>query len=173
MAAASDMDLDTAIPTGSWTLYFHSPDETKWTLNTFKSLGSMHTWRDFWSIIDALKPDVFNDNMFVIMHDPIPPLWESHQNVYGGCYSLRFPRKDAPEGFIQYMIAAMLGGINTKTPGNTINGLSISPKRGINIVKIWNVDSKTYNQASDLVYGISPLIKESEVIYVPFLDKKL
>jgi hypothetical protein len=173
MAAAADLDLDSAIPTGPWTLYFHSPDETRWTLNTFTSLGSMHTWRDFWSIIDTMKTDAFNNNMFVMMHDPIPPLWESHQNVYGGCYSLRFHHKDAPEGFIQYMIAAMLGGINTKTPNNTINGLSISPKRGINIVKIWNVDSKTYHQASDLVYGISPHIKESDVIYAAFLDKKL
>ena len=37
-------DLDSAIPSGSWTLYFHSPEETKWTLNTFINLGSMKNW---------------------------------------------------------------------------------------------------------------------------------
>ena len=43
-------NIDSPIPTGSWTLYFHSPEETKWTLNTFISLGSMKKWEDFWGI---------------------------------------------------------------------------------------------------------------------------
>lgn len=167
------LDVDSAIPTGSWTLYFHSPDETKWTLNTFTSLGSMHTWREFWNVVDALKPEVFTDSMFFMMRDPIPPLWESHQNVYGGCYSFRCQKKDAPDAYIQYMIAAMLGGINTKDPNNKINGLSISPKRGFNIVKVWNIDGKTYYQPSDLSYGLHPLVKEADVIYTPFLQKKM
>jgi hypothetical protein len=37
----SKMNLDSTIPTGPWTLYFHSPEETKWTLNTFINLGAM------------------------------------------------------------------------------------------------------------------------------------
>ncbi len=53
-------DLDSAIPSGSWTLYFHSPEETKWTLNTFISLGSMKTWKDFWSIINTLDQESFS-----------------------------------------------------------------------------------------------------------------
>ena len=30
----SEITIQSEIPTGSWTLYFHSPEETKWTLNT-------------------------------------------------------------------------------------------------------------------------------------------
>ena len=85
----SKMNLDTPIPTGSWTLYFHSPEETKWTLNTFINLGAMKNWRDFWAVIDTLKEASLSDGMFFMMRDPSPPLWESHQHIRGGCYSFR------------------------------------------------------------------------------------
>ena len=64
---SSTIQLDTPIPTGSWTLYFHSPDETKWTLNTFISLGAMKTWRDFWTIMDALQLEYLSNGMFFLM----------------------------------------------------------------------------------------------------------
>lgn len=92
-AVNSKMNLDTPIPTGSWTLYFHSPEETKWTLNTFISLGSMKTWRDFWMLIETLKADSLADGMFFMMRDPSPPLWESHHHIRGGCYSFRCQKK--------------------------------------------------------------------------------
>lgn len=175
MAASEEnrsYELDSVIPTGSWTLYFHSPDETKWTLNTFVSLGAMNTWRDFWNIMDSLPSDVFTDSMFFMMHDPIPPLWESHQNIRGGCYSFRCQKKEAHDVCLHYMIAVMLGGM-MKDPKNVVNGLSISPKRGFNIIKVWNVDGQAFDAASDMNYGCHPSVKESDVIYTPFVQKKM
>jgi hypothetical protein len=163
--------LDTPIPTGSWTLYFHSPEETKWTLNTFVSLGAMKTWRDFWSIVDTLKVDFLCDGMFFMMKDPSPPLWESHHHIRGGCYSFRCQRKDANDICINYMIACMLGCITTDD--NKINGISISPKRGFNIVKIWNTDAQKFYEPSDIMSSISPHIKEADILYTPFVQKKM
>jgi len=164
--------LDSAIPSGSWTLYFHSPEETKWTLQTFTSLGSMKTWKDFWTIMDALGSDCFSEGMFFVMRDPIPPLWENHQNIRGGYYSFRCQKKDATDSYVNYLIAAMTGSL-TKNNGNLINGLSISPKRGFNIIKIWNHMGSTYQRSSDLQYGISSAVAESDVIYTPFIQKRM
>jgi len=164
--------LDSAIPSGSWTLYFHSPEETKWTLQTFVQLGSMKTWRDFWTIMDALGPDAFSDGMFFVMRDPIPPLWENHQNIRGGYYSFRCQKREASEGYINYLISAMLGELS-KQPTNQINGLSISPKRGFNIIKVWNQMASSHNKPSDLHYGISGSISESDVIYTPSIQKRM
>lgn len=171
-ATSSSFDIDELIPTGSWTLYFHSPEENKWTLNTFISLGTMRTWRDFWSVIDALRMDTINESMFFLMHDPIPPLWESHHNIHGGCYSFRCPKKDAADAFINYMIAAMIGKI-TIDPNNVVNGLTISPKRGFSIIKVWNTNQKVYNLAGDVVYGVHHTVKEHETVYTPFTLKKM
>jgi hypothetical protein len=166
----SIMTLSSAIPTGSWTLYFHSPEETKWTLNTFINLGSMKTWFQFWSIMDALQTDSFSDGMFFLMRDPSPPLWESHHHIRGGCYSFRCQKKDASEIYLNYIIASMLGGLPTHSD-NIINGLSISPKRGFNIIKVWNTDAQQFKQPADLMMISN--IRESEIIYTPFVQKKM
>jgi hypothetical protein len=167
----SKMNIDSDIPTGSWTLYFHSPEDTKWTLNTFVNLGSMKTWRDFWTVIDALKAESLSDGMFFMMRDPSPPLWESHQNIRGGCYSFRCQKKDASEIYISHIIAAMLNSL-TKNTANRINGISISPKRGFNIIKIWNTDAQAYNTTADIHANITS-VTENEILYTPFIQKRM
>lgn len=171
MAMANPYTLDSEIPSGSWTLYFHSPEESKWTLNTFISLGSMKTWRDFWTMMDVLGSESFAEGMFFVMRDPIPPLWENHQNIRGGYYSFRCQKRDATESYVNYMIAAMMG-LLTKNATNQINGLSISPKRGFNIVKVWNQLSVQYHTPSDLLYDVGSVV-ENDVIYTPFVQKRL
>lgn len=167
----SKMNLDSPIPTGPWTLYFHSPEETKWTLNTFISLGAMKNWREFWTIINTLKEDSLSDGMFFMMRDPSPPLWESHHHIRGGCYSFRCQKKDAAEIYLNHIIASMLGSL-TAHPENRINGISISPKRGFNIVKIWNNDAQRFNHPSNIDTHFSP-IREADIMYTPFVQKKM
>ena len=165
----SQIKVTSEIPTGSWTLYFHSPEETKWTLTTFINVGSMKTWYQFWAIMDTLKIETLSDGMFFLMRDPSPPLWESHHHIRGGCYSFRCQKKDASDIFINYIIATMLNV--TSTPDNQINGLSISPKRGFNIIKIWNTDAGKYNKASNITSLSS--VCENDIIYTPFVQKKM
>jgi hypothetical protein len=170
--SATKMNIDSVIPTGSWTLYFHSPEETKWTLNTFVNLGSMKTWRDFWTVIETLKQESLSDGMFFMMRDPSPPLWESHQNIRGGCYSFRCQKKDAADIYLNYIIGAMIGSLQHDSE-NRINGLSISPKRGFNIIKVWNTDAQKFTKSSDISSDISVSIRENDVMYTPFVQKKM
>jgi hypothetical protein len=167
----SKLNLDSLIPTGPWTLYFHSPEETKWTLNTFINLGSMKSWRDFWAIIETLKAESLSDGMFFLMRDPSPPLWESHHHIRGGCYSFRCQKKDASHIYLNHIIASMLGSLPTDST-NRINGISISPKRGFNIIKVWNTDAQRFCKSSDLNTNIST-IREADIIYTPFVQKKM
>jgi hypothetical protein len=167
----SKMNIDSPIPTGTWTLYFHSPEEIKWTLNTFISLGSMKTWHDFWNIIETLKAESLSDGMFFMMRDPSPPLWESHHHIRGGCYSFRCQKKDASDIYLNYIIASMIG-ILTVNPENRINGISISPKRGFNIIKIWNTDAQKFNDLSNINTNFS-VVRDGDIIYTPFVQKKM
>ena len=168
--ASDSPSLDSEIPSGSWTLYFHSPEETKWTLQTFLSLGAMKTWGDFWTIMELLRTESFSDGMFFLMRDPSPPLWESHHHIRGGCYSFRAGKKEAADTYVTYAIAAMLEKVSVSA-ANKINGLSISPKRGFNIIKMWNTDASAFHHPNNLV-SLSG-IKESDIIYTPFVQKKM
>lgn len=167
----SSLSIHSSIPTGSWTLYFHSPEETKWTLQTFMNLGSISTWHQFWSLIDLLQTNSFSDGMFFMMRDPAPPLWESHHHIRGGCYSFRCPKKDAAETYLNYIIASMMDCASNDID-NKINGISISPKRGFNIIKVWNTNATTFHQPGDINTNIGN-IRESEIIYTRFVQKKM
>ena len=170
LSESSAIQLDTPIPTGSWTLYFHSPDETKWTLNTFISLGAMKTWRDFWTIMDELQLEYLSNGMFFLMRDPFPPLWESHHHIRGGCYSFRCQKAEAPDIYINHIIAVMMNVLTDSK--NQINGLSISPKRGFNIIKEWNNNAAAFCKPSDINTSFST-IREQDIIYTPFVQKKM
>lgn len=81
------------------------------------------------------------------------------------------PKKEAADIYLTYSIAAMLGGAAT-SDDNKINGISISPKRGFNIIKVWNTDAQKFSQPSTLSTAIST-VKEAEIIYTPFVQKKM
>jgi len=167
----SALHLDSPIPKTSWSLYWHSSEGRDWSIRSFTSFGAMKTWREFFTTLDTLKLDTLSDGMFFLMQDPIPPLWENCANVYGGAYSIRIPKHSAGAAFQHYAIAAMHSECTTD-PANVINGLSISPKKGYNIVKLWNINSEKYKRPEDLMC-LLPDVKTSEVLYTRFTDKKM
>jgi hypothetical protein len=65
----------------------------------------------------------------------------------------------------------MIGSLSL-SPDNRINGISISPKRGFNITKLWNTDAQQFNHANNINTSIST-VKESDIIYTPFVQKKM
>lgn len=163
--------LDSAIPSGSWSLYYHSLAETKWSLATFQKVATMATWRDFWAVVEELSPASLADGMFFLMRDPIPPLWENAQNIYGGSYSMRIPKDSAGEAFVAYAIAAMIGEATTDA-ANGINGLSISPKRGFCIIKVWNKDCTRFKDPAELRLQW-PTLHSADILYTPFVEKNM
>jgi hypothetical protein len=74
--------------------------------------------------------------------------------------------------YLNHIIAAMVGSLSL-SPDNRINGISISPKRGFNIIKVWNTDAQKFNSPSNLNSNICTSIREGDIIYTPFVQKKM
>jgi hypothetical protein len=169
--------LDSTIPTGPWTLYYHPSEGRDWTLPSFTSFGVMKSWREFHTVIAQLEERTLTDGMFFLMRGAIPPLWENCANVYGGAYSISVVKDDAGHIFVEYSIAAMLNSSMTDTK-NVINGLSISPKKNHrgeithNIIKLWNTNAAKYSNPADIVKLIPGMMAE-DVRFTPFTEKKM
>ena len=169
--------INDAIPTGSWCLYYHNPVDTKWTPESYEKLSTVRTWNDFFAIIKTLTDISIQQGMFFWMREGVPPLYENHSNIKGGCYSLRVSRQRTMHYFMTYTIACLLGKVVT-SPDNIIQGISISPKRiveknqSFNVIKIWNKDSIKYNKSEHLV-RLDNIQQCSEIIYTPHVQKKL
>ena len=163
--------LDTPIPSGSWTLYFHSSEESKWDISTFIKVGTATTWGDWFTLVNQVTIRAIGDGMFFFMRDPIPPLWENSKNIRGGSYSFRVQRADSGDIFVNTSVACMLDKA-MKITENRIHGISISPKKGFNIIKIWNIDSTKYKNPTDMHIVVEGM-QYGEVLYTPFLEKKM
>jgi hypothetical protein len=131
----------------------------------------MKTWREFFNVVEKLKPITLSEGMFFLMRNPIPPLWENFKNVYGGAYSFRIIKEEAGNAFVEYAIAAMMNMV-AKEKGNLVNGLSISPKKTHNIIKIWNTDAAKFKSPDDL-HKLLPDMKTEDFLYTPFTSKKM
>ena len=171
------IQLGDLIPTGSWCLYYHNPADTKWTPESYQNIVTVRTWGEFFAVMRDLQDVSIQQGMLFWMRDGVPPLYENHANIKGGCYSLRVSRARAAHYFMMYTVASMLGQVvNDST--NVIQGLSISPKRiveknqSFNVIKIWNKDCMRFNKNEQLV-RLDNIQTCSEIIYTPHIQKKL
>ena len=103
------------------------------------------------------------------MRDNIKPVWEDPENVDGGCWSYKITKRDAYRAWIE-LSTALIGETILNTNTTEINGISISPKKGFCIIKIWNNNSK-YSDTKFIVNTI-PYIVNEESIYKAFSENK-
>ena len=115
--------LEDKIPTGSWCLYYHNPADTKWTPDSYQMISTVKTWGEFFAVMKAMEDISVQQGMLFWMREGVPPLYENHANIKGGCYSLRVNRSRATHYFMQYTVASLLGGAINDS-GNLIQGPS-------------------------------------------------
>ena len=167
----TDTTLPTSFPSGSWTLYFHDPADTNWTPDSYKRIGTFSDFDGLWGALKRIDDTRFLGGMFFLMKDPFLPLWEHRSNIHGGSYCLRIPESVAIETFQRYAAAAILN-IVSKEDKNNIVGVTISPKKGFHILKLWNLTSRLYNKPADIqLYGDG--LKVTDVLYRPHTDQKM
>jgi hypothetical protein len=179
---AQRISADDRIPTGEWTLYFHSPREKKWSLETYTDLGTVSTWREVFGLLNALGDTKLKGGMYFWMRKGIPPLWENHQNIRGGSYSLRGGLENGLDIFHLYTIGSMLGVSTGKD--DKVMGINISPKLvgngnrdmdqtiGFYTIKIWNQDCIKFGKPVGLQL-LNKAMNHEEVIYTPHNEKKM
>jgi len=122
----------------SWTLYFHDPDDSNWTLQSYDRLADISSLEDFWGIHLPLLPIIVH-GMFFVMRENVFPCWDDASNIKGGCISTKVSMELVPQLWDE-LLKRMVGEtlvIETSSSGVTVNGLSVSPKRGFCVVKIW------------------------------------
>lgn len=171
------MELDSKIPTGTWTLYYHDPSDTRWTPESYQKIGSFDTYSQFFVLMKELGDIAIKYGMLFIMKDGIPPLYENFHNIRGGSYSLRIARNKSVQYFYTYTLACFVNDV-VNNKDNIIQGISISPKRVndksmcFNVIKIWNKDCQTFNKGNELI-SYENIQSHSEIIYTPHVQRKI
>jgi len=121
----------------TWVVWIHKIYDKNWLKESYKQLYSFNTIEGFWKFYKVI-PD-YSTNMYFLMREGVFPLWEDAKNRNGGTWSYIIEKEDINSHWVQ-MSAKMIGEIITSDNKyrNDINGISLSPRTNVAIIKIWN-----------------------------------
>ena len=153
----------------SWTIWYHSAEETDYSINGYIKIGSFSDIINFWNYYNNISwvgingGSYSNNNLFFLMKNDTLPLWEDKNNIKGGswCYKIR---RDKAEEIWMELCLLLIG--NTSKYSQNITGLSISPKMNFSTIKVW-FDCIMKNQ--DYIENI-PIIDQSKALFRPWQD---
>ena len=122
----------------NWTLWAHLPHDTDWTTKSYRNVHTMTSVEETIALIESLPEVLVMNCMLFIMKEGIVPVWEDPNNRNGGCFSYKIPNKLVYSVWkeLTFMLAGKTLSSN-KEFVNTINGVTISPKKSFCIIKIW------------------------------------
>lgn len=126
-----------------WTLWYHSINENKWGKSSYKELFRVKDLYEVHLIFDTFKQNHYQNGMFFLMKDRIFPNWEDPSNRMGGCLSFKISSKNVIDEWKSIFLKCVLETL-LKDDNDKINGLSISPKKEFNIVKVWFSETIDY-----------------------------
>jgi hypothetical protein len=122
----------------NWTCWIHYQNDNIWTLDRYQNITTLVTLKDAVLFIENLDEDIIKKSMLFFMKDSILPLWESEDNINGGCFSYKISNTNIVNIF-KILLYKIIGNTlsNDENTLNNINGISISPKKNFCIIKIW------------------------------------
>jgi hypothetical protein len=122
----------------NWTCWIHYQNDNIWTLDRYQNITTLVTLKDAVLFIENLDENIIKKTMLFFMKDSILPLWESEDNINGGCFSYKISNINIVNIF-KILLYKIIGNtlINNEKTLNNINGISISPKKNFCIIKIW------------------------------------
>ena len=156
-----------------WVLWYHDPNNTSYTIDSYINLGTIDTIESFWHYYYQLKLTQLQNGMFFLMADGTKPTWED--NMKGGAWSFKIDKKDISQAWTKLSIQLLSDNWIEADPKsslhNQLNGIFISPKKTFTILKLWINDHKMKEQIKfkkDL-----PFLEESEVMYRSHQETKI
>ena len=131
----------------NWNVWFHSPFENDWSINSYKQIYSFSTLIDSIKIIENINPEIYQRYMIFFMKNDIKPIWEDENNKSGGCFSYKILSTNIYE-YSKILIYLIIGNtlLDNEEILNNITGISISPKKNFCIFKIWIRDTEIINK---------------------------
>lgn len=116
----------------NFTFWFHNPNDTNWGIDSYHEILNFTTVEEFWVLFNLVKKNMVENGMFFLMKEDIQPIWEDKRNLDGGCLSFKIDKRVAHKEWEELLVHL----ISSNLPEN-VNGVSISPKKNFNIIKIW------------------------------------
>lgn len=124
---------------GKWDLYYHLPQDSNWSLSSYKIIMSdIDTAEKVIALNETIPDNIIKYCMLFAMKKGITPMWEDSKNRNGGCFSYKVINKLVYNVW-KTLLYKLCGETLCKESkyNSLINGITISPKKNFCIIKIW------------------------------------
>ena len=142
-----------------WNYYYHLPNDKNWNVDSYKIIMSnIRTLEELMGMNELMTDNIIKNCMLFVMRVGVTPMWEDAQNRQGGCFSYKVTNKYVTQVWRKLMYL-LCGYTLTIDPSHMdlVNGITISPKRGFCIVKIWMRDCSLQDPA--VITNIDQLLR--------------
>tara|TARA_E500000178_G_scaffold316486_1_gene336236 strand:- start:165 stop:680 length:516 start_codon:yes stop_codon:yes gene_type:complete len=135
-----------------WTLWAHLPHDTNWGLESYIQICDLEHIEDTLNLLENLPEIIIKNCMLFLMRKGIYPTWEDPKNIDGGCFSYKINNKFVYSCWKNLSYVLLGETLVEENIANTINGITISPKKNFCIIKIWfsNCDNLNPNIINDI-----------------------
>lgn len=142
-----------------WNYYYHLPNDKNWNLDSYHYIMErIDSLESLIGVNEMVTDNIIKNCMLFVMKRGITPMWEDTQNRNGGCFSYKVVNKVICQVW-RKLVYLLCGNSLTIDPkhGEMVNGITISPKKGFCIVKIWMKTCKY--QDPSIITNVDGLIK--------------
>ena len=143
-----------------WDLWFHSINDNSWTKNSYKKIYTIKSLMDYQYISETFHQEHYQNGMFFLMKKNIFPNWEDPLNRDGGCLSFKVPSNNILNEWNSLFLNCIIESI---FESDEVNGVSISPKKEFNIIKLW-IKNDEFNH-KDKFKNISEFLNLDNLLY--------
>lgn len=124
----------------TWILWYHDPNNSDYSLESYIRIMEIKTPEDLWSIIEAISQEAWNSGMFFFMKEGYRPLWDAPENDKGGAWSKKVDASETHNVFVDCMVHCLANSF-LKSQNDSVAGVTLSPKGNFHIIKIWNTST--------------------------------
>jgi|TARA_B110000046_G_C13003254_1_gene403177 hypothetical protein len=143
-----------------WVLWYHSLKNKSWDNKSYIKVIEIKSLFDYKLLEEIMRINHLQNGMFFLMKNDIFPTWEDPKNRMGGCISFKYDNNILNE-WLKILLVSITDDLSEYN--NEINGLSISPKKEFNIIKVWIKDDKKDYRI--LIKEYEPFMKLDKCIY--------
>lgn len=123
-----------------WSFWYHSSSEHDWSRKSYVSLYKTQIAEEFWGVFKLLTSKHFDRGIVFVMRDDVFPDWSSPENIKGGFLSYKINSGGKKQQFLEVVklwLERLVSNTLSLNAGVIPNGISISPKSGHFILKVW------------------------------------
>jgi hypothetical protein len=135
------------------------PNDKNWNLDSYHFIiQNLDNVESLIGVNEMVSDNIIKNCMLFVMKRGITPMWEDTQNRNGGCFSYKVVNKVICQVWrkLVYLLCGNALTVDSKH-GDMVNGITISPKKGFCILKIWMKTCKLQDPA--IIVNVDGLTK--------------